>query len=295
MYSKDFRCIALKLAKRDGIKQACAFLKIHRTTLWRWKKDNIIKKKEKQKIRKNRLFDEVKDSLICLLQSTPLLTITKIQSNLHKHVSVNTLKKYLNKLNFSRKRIQLRGSSNKTKIDDVIKAFVDQYKLLKSQGKEIICLDECGFSERLRPIYGYSKKGSSIILKIPGGWKNYSLLMAIYPSGNFKYMIKQGSINKDSFQSFVHSIKDNSNQVFLMDNASIHKNLNNTNILYTPPYSPEFNAIELCFSKVKRYFRNLLVKDDVPNAIRDSLKETMQSQFISNCYKHVETYVSAFK
>ncbi len=145
MYSKDFRCIALKLAKRDGIKKTCAFLKIHRTTLWRWKNDNIMKNKEKQK---NRLFDEVKDSLICLMQSSPLLTMSKIQLSLPKHISVNTLRKYLNKLNFSRKRIQLRGSSNKTQIDDFIQAFVDQYKLLKSQGKEIICLDECKHFEK---------------------------------------------------------------------------------------------------------------------------------------------------
>ena len=51
--------------------------------------------------------------------------------------------------------------------------------------------------------------------------------------------------------------------LFLLDNVSFHHskafiNLANTRgwkILYTPPYSPQYNPIELIFSHVKRHFR----------------------------------------
>ena len=46
----------------------------------------------------------------------------------------------------------------------------------------------------------------------------------------------------------------------IMDNASIHKKLTldrSTNVIYTPPYSPEYQPIELCFSQVKRNVRNI--------------------------------------
>jgi transposase len=68
----------------------------------------------------------------------------------------------------------------------------------------------------------------------------------------------------------------------LMDNISFHhskeiKELakqHKMKLLYPPPYSPDFNPIELAFSQLKRIFRNKLY-ENVPfkTAVKDSLLE----------------------
>ena len=73
---------------------------------------------------------------------------------------------YLNKLRHSQKNIKVFGKEN------------------------IVCVDECGFSDRLRPFYGYSRTGIPLILKTNGGWKQYSLLMAIHFDGRIDHYIK---------------------------------------------------------------------------------------------------------
>ena len=63
--------------------------------------------------------------------------------------------------------------------------------------------------------------------------------------------------------SFTLSLDFPKDTLILLDNVRFHHsktfiNLANTRgwkILYTPPYSPQYNPIELVFSHVKRHFR----------------------------------------
>ena len=74
--------------------------------------------------------------------------------------------------------------------------------------------------------------------------------MAIFQCGNVKYIIKKWSITKDDFQTFINGLNLNDSYSIIMDNASIHKNINltsNVNIIYTPPYGCEYQPIELLF------------------------------------------------
>jgi hypothetical protein len=41
-------------------------------------------------------------------------------------------------------------------------------KEFQLQHKQFVCVDECGFSENLRPLYGFSPKGKPLIVKTNG-------------------------------------------------------------------------------------------------------------------------------
>jgi transposase len=85
--------------------------------------------------------------------------------------------------------------------------------------------------------------------------------------------VKKGSVKKKDFVAFIESLSLFNNSVAIMDNASIHKKLvlsHPVNICYTHPYSPEFNAIELCFAKVKRDFRRL---NYIPNETKTHVSD----------------------
>jgi hypothetical protein len=65
----------------------------------------------------------------------------------------------------------------------------------------------------------------------------------------------------------------------ILDNLASHKGprvgelirTRNANVLYLPPYSPDFNPIENAFSKIKQALRSLGLR------IMDTLWATMQS------------------
>ena len=62
---------------------------------------------------------------------------------------------------------------------------------------------------------------------------------------------------------------------------------------YIPPYSPEFNPIELIFSKMKTKFRSL----DHNNLLRDietSIKIINQSD-LEKCYYHTIKCIKEYK
>jgi len=111
---------------------------------------------------------------------------------------------------------------------------------------------------------------------------------------------------------FVETLDTNGRDVILMDNASIHK----TNIVqdtivsrgmtpcYLPPYTPEFQPIEHCFSVLKNKFRtisNLLNDGRTPEVCDADMQErlsqsvlvitasTLAHQFDA-CWKRTEAF-----
>ena len=98
-------------------------------------------------------------------------------------------------------------------------------------------------------------------------------------------MCFEGTLNTVVFLYFIeHFLVPvlTSKHVVVMDNASVHKNtdvlemIENTgaSLIYLPPYSPEFNPIEMAWSKLKQYLRKTKArtKDALYDAIARGLK-----------------------
>ena len=204
-----------------------------------------------------------------------------LKENHNINISVKTILKFIKKLGFTKKRIRTRGICKGN--NNLLKTnFITTYKN---------AIDECYFSEKIHPLYGYALKGKSPIIKINGSWMHHSLLMAVSSNGEKKYLIKKGSIKRTDFCEFIDSLQLDNNSCIIIDNASIHKKLTlNTNhvICYNIPYSPETNAIELCFGIIKNYFRknNYSSLFSVPDLIEKSIKE-LNPKMIINSFRHV--------
>ena len=289
MYSLDFRKLAIKLSRKDGLKETCRRLKISRTTIWRWKQNISIKKRKPYMLKK---FELYKNIITEFIESNPCCSQRKMGTQFH--ISKNTLSRYIKMLKYSRKRTQKRGICKSQALPQLIQSFKDRYNMF---GKEnIICIDECGFCETLRPPYGYSKQRVPLVLRTSGGWSHYSLLLAIFHYGRVEYFVTQGGVNKEMFINFLENLNISENEAVLMDNASIHHKLtlqSNINIIYTPPYSPEYNAIELCFSQIKQVYKNKFVthKKEVESTIIDSIFEGLNTDKIEHCYNHVDKII----
>ncbi len=133
--------------------------------------------------------------------------------------------------------------------------------------KRLIFVDECGTNISLTPLYARAPKGKRAYGKVPKNWgKNVTLLSSLSSEGVGASMTIEGATDKGVFEAYVEhflapTLKQG--QVVIMDNLQAHKGqrvrrlieARGAEVLFLPPYSPDFNPIEEAFSKIKNSVR----------------------------------------
>jgi hypothetical protein len=133
--------------------------------------------------------------------------------------------------------------------------------------KRLVFVDEMGVHTSLAPLYGYSRKGQRLHLQVPRNrGRNTTLLASMSCGGMGGAMAVEGSTNREVFEAYVvHALAATleAGQLVIMDNLSAHKparvgeliESRGCELIYLPPYSPDFNPIEEAFAKVKGMLR----------------------------------------
>ena len=130
--------------------------------------------------------------------------------------------------------------------------------------------------------------------------KHYTTIGIIAKEGITFHYSFQGYLNK---AFFIHLLKvfiipkfANTSKYLLMDNCSSHnnddvKNLlkeNNVNYLFLPPYSPEYNPIELAWSKFKQFIKKIKPRCELFLWLSINLAiESISLNDINGYFKHV--------
>jgi len=119
----------------------------------------------------------------------------------------------------------------------------------------------------MTPLYGWAERGKRLIDFVPHGhWKTTTFLAALRHNGLTAPVVVNGAINGELFLAYVEqqllpTLKPG--DVVVMDNLGSHKVAGveeaiesvGASVLYLPPYSPDFNPIEMVFSKLKTLVR----------------------------------------
>jgi transposase len=128
---------------------------------------------------------------------------------------------------------------------------------------------------------GWGEKGQRVVEAIAAGhWRSFTLLGAITCSGLLATMTIEAATDGDVFQAFVQQVlcpQLRPGQVVVMDNLSAHKaaavrqsiEAAGALLLYLPPYSPDLNPIEKCWSKIKQILRSLKARS--PEALETTM------------------------
>jgi transposase len=144
--------------------------------------------------------------------------------------------------------------------------------------RQLVFIDESAANERTRDRkYGWSPQGfkATDILPIKRS-QRWSILPALTVDGYLDgTLIYQGSITADIFESWIENTvlpqcgsNGGDRSILIMDNASIHKSNTlkqlciaaNVDLVFLPPYSPDFNPIEATFGDLKAWVkRNYLL------------------------------------
>ena len=241
MYSKDFRKLALRLySQYKNYRKVCSLLRISLSTLHRWKTLGIEHKNRRQRKYPDFIFTQIE----ALVANNPFITIKDVHQVLRTQSikrCYKTLCRYFKRRNITRKKAYhccLDGIDSE-KEHMFMQAMHDSTNCIK------VSIDECYFSEKVLPHYGYAKRGQRVTTSLlPKSWKKRSLILAVGSDGSLTYEIYYGSINSKLFQEFVASLNMPENVKLMLDNVRFHHSIDTSNCIFTPPYQPKYNPVE---------------------------------------------------
>ena len=132
---------------------------------------------------------------------------------------------------------------------------------------QLVFLDEFGASTNMTRRYARGPRGKRVVCKSPHGhWKILSTIAAMTVNGMLGYGSFDGATDTETFLTFVRdglvpNLKPG--QVVVLDNLPAHKSPKidaliesaGARVLRLPPYSPDFNPIEMAISKIKSILR----------------------------------------
>jgi transposase len=164
---------------------------------------------------------------------------------------------------------------------------------------KVLFLDETGAMTNLVRTYGRSVQGERCVGDAPAGhWKTMTAVAAIRLDGLTASATLAHPMDGELFLAYVeHGLLPalQAGDVVVMDNLPGHRlpkvreliESTGARLLYLPPYSPDFNPIEMIWSKVKRLLRSAAAR--TVNALHVAFGAAMDAVTaadILGCFRH---------
>lgn len=124
----------------------------------------------------------------------------------------------------------------------------------------LIFLDETSPPTTLTPLRGRSRRGERVLGRVPRGrWAAVTLVATLTPTGFGPGLQLEGALDRDAFDVFVTEALVptlRTGDIVVLDNLSVHKSVRaqraieaveavGAQVVFLPPYSPDFNPIEI--------------------------------------------------
>ncbi len=208
-------------------------------------------------------------------------------------VSVPTMCRLLQRLELTRKKKTLHASEADTLRVQKLRA---QYWTILGEVKlnDLVFIDETGVNLAMTRGYARAKKGKRAYNKCPyNRGKNITLIGAIAISGLLASLTFEGWTNKEAFLTYVKEVLVPqlwSGACVVMDNLPAHKATEvqkaiesvGARVVFLSPYSPEFNPIENCWSKLKEFLRTRESRtyQELDRAITEAINSVTEKDII---------------
>ena len=153
--------------------------------------------------------------------------------------------------------------------------------------EKLIFIDETGASTKMARLRGRAKRGERCRAAVPHGhWKTTTFTAGLRLASLSAPMLLDGPMDGDAFRAYVTQVlvpELRQGDIVVMDNLPAHKvrgvreaiEAAGATLLYLPPYSPDFNPIEMAFAKLKAILRKAAARtiDELWDVIAQSLDE----------------------
>lgn len=229
---------------------------------------------------------DIRNIILDHIKSNPNFSYLNLIKIIENKTTINicksTLYNIISDLNLTKKVAKFKkiyGSSDKLNI---------KKENLKTQIKnipdnKIISIDEVSFDTNIIHNYGWSLKNVPIIKTIGATYKRVTMICAISNKKVLHYKIINNSATSEIFLDFLKNIPNIKGKYLFLDNACIHHSKivskyvqdKKIKLLFNVPYSPEYNPIEIMFSKLKKIVRDsvnnnslICLKNNIINALK---------------------------
>jgi transposase len=138
--------------------------------------------------------------------------------------------------------------------------------------ERLVFIDETGASTKMARLYGRAPRGQRCRAPVPHGhWETTTFTGALRLQGLTAPMLLDGPMNAAAFLAYIEQVLVptlNAGDIVVMDNLPAHKptgvrraiEATGALLLYLPPYSPDFNPIEMAFSKLKAILKKIAAR-----------------------------------
>ncbi len=165
--------------------------------------------------------------------------------------------------------------------------------LPKLDKNKFVFLDESGVNIDMTRIYGRSFGGSRCVDKAPLiKPQSTTILSSVRLNGETAFKTYQGGTTCERFTDYLKNVLAPTlepDDIVVMDNMRTHHSKAvkkvidelKINVIYLPPYSPDFNPIENMWSKIKAILRKLKVR--VLSELSSAIELAFSLVFLSDC------------
>lgn len=151
----------------------------------------------------------------------------------------------------------------------------------------------------MQRLYGWGKKSSRVSAPAKDNrFERISVMAALGLDGIRAPFEFSGTLNTEIFKPYVEQFlapEMEKGDIFVLDNCSVHKVKDSLKplidkgviVLFLPPYSPDFNPIEMSWSKIKAYLRK--VSADTETDLNHALScafDMLSKNEITNWFRH---------
>ena len=268
------------------------------TTLGGWvRKQADSSTRRSRRSRKSPVSDAIRDAVARCIEENQFTTLADIVNRISvdgRKASTSTVRRVLRKQNMSRKRARVRYSPKEPTKQQAQRFLND----ILTPSREILSIDETSVVLESVPLYGYSLKGTRVVKRTakPVRGNRVTLLMAISNTrGVVHHATYPGSCNSEKFAAFIRDLPDYSSPIpMILDNVRFHHSHivkqtardKKIHLVFTPPYSPDFNPTENALSVIKSVTRRF------DNSVIDAVQSVTPQKcaaFFGRSIRQVET------
>lgn len=152
-------------------------------------------------------------------------------------------------------------------------------------------IDESGANLGLTRLFGRAAPGERVVEASPGhSGPHYTLVAALGWKAIEAPWVLKGAMDGTAFEAYIEHILAPTlrrGEIVMLDNLSAHKGprirqlieARGAHLEFLPPYSPDLNPIELCWSKIKTAMRAAKARtlDALLDAMADGLRSVLRS------------------
>jgi transposase len=302
--SMDIREKVVK-AIEDGMsrRQAAARFDIGPATAVRWAKrietTGEVAPLKMGGDRRSQRIEAHADFILAHIEKKPDMTIMELREKIKERHGVGfgygTVWRFLARHRITRKKKT--GHASEQEREDVAAAREAWFEgQLDLDPLKLVFIDETAISTNMARRFGWAPQGQRCRASVPfGHWRTKTLIAALRFDRVDAPMTIDGALDGASFLAYVEQVLAptlSAGEVVVMDNVAIHKvagvreaiAAKGANVLYLPPYSPDFNPIEKSFSKIKSILERIAAR--TVDALQAAVGEALRSFTPQECMNY---------